>query len=146
MKDRIKKIMDKVNLNTAEFAFSIGINVTTLNAALNRNQTINSTIIQAIMQKYPDFNAEWIMIGTGPMMKGDKVYLEPSLFVDNEINEANLPERNEYRRDLGDKKLPKSPKQAKSQELINGFSTSKKIDKIVIFYTDNTFMSLTPEE
>jgi len=147
MKDRIKKIMEKVNLSATEFADSIDINSQTFNAALNRNQTVNTPIVQAILNRYEDISAEWLLMGKGYMMKGDKAYLEPDLFAsESEKIEDEVPVASENRKEMEVKKPLKESKKLSNQPFMGEFVSAKKIDKIVVFFSDNTFITLNPEE
>ncbi|MDL2257407.1 helix-turn-helix domain-containing protein [Bacteroidales bacterium OttesenSCG-928-I14] len=147
MKERIKIIIDKSGLNVNDFADSIGINRQTFIAALNRNQTVNTPILTAILENYEDINTDWLMLGKGNMLRNEKAFLEPSLFpAENEENPIQSTDESEFRKKTEVKK-PVSPIKASKNEVIMGeFISSKKIDKIVIFYTDNTFMTFCPEE
>lgn len=146
MKDRVMKIIEKTNQNISDFADSIGINPQTLNAALKRNQTINTPIIQAILAKYDNINPDWLMMGRGPMYRGEKSFLEPDLFPETSLFEDNLKEQKEYRKEMEDNRGQNALKAAQNHKLTGEFISTKKIDKIIIFYSDNTFDTLTPEE
>ena len=148
MKDRIKKVMENEGFGSDinGFADTININRQTMNTNLGRNKEVSISIVQAILDKFDSINAEWLLRGRGPMRKGEKTYLEPSLFDDEEeINLHRIPEIQEYAQENILQEGKKMPKQLKNKEVTSEFINPKKIDKITIFYTDNTFINFTPE-
>ena len=147
MKDRIKKIMENENFGSDinGFADTININRQTMNTNLGRNKEVSISIVQAILDKFDSINAEWLLRGKGPMRKGEKTYLEPSLFDEEEISPHQIPETQEYAQENILQEKKKAVKQDYNQEVIPKFISSKKIDKIMLFYTDNTFVTFTPE-
>ena len=146
MKDRIKKIMEKEGFNPASFADYLGINRQTMNATLGRNKTASINIVYAILEKYEDLNSDWLLLGKGPMYKGEKAFLQPDLFENIPVNAAKPADISEY--------SPKNIVQERkkdTQKIVNKIDniaqkTSTKIEKIIIFYTDKTFETLIPEK
>lgn len=146
MKDRVKKIMEKEGLNPASFADMLDINRQTMIATLSRNKTASINIVMAIFEKFPDINSDWLLFGKGPMYKGEKHYLQPSLFENTEIIAPEETRNNKYAKE-SEHKVPETKEQTVHIEKdIITKTEEKKIDKIVIFYTDKTFITLTPEE
>ncbi|MDL2323391.1 helix-turn-helix domain containing protein [Bacteroidales bacterium OttesenSCG-928-A17] len=160
MKDRIKKIMEREGLNPASFADILDINRQTMIATLNRNKIASINIVMAVLEKFPDINSDWLLFGKGPMTKGGKVVIQSSLFEDEdstiEPEETYLentekiptvePKKYEYPQD-SPLDMVKSEDQAVYNQInIPQKNTNRKIDKIVVFYDDKTFMTLIPEE
>ena len=127
------------------FADAININRQTMNTNLGRNKEVSINIIHAILDKFDSINAEWLLRGKGPMRKGEKTYLEPSLFDEEEIKRQEDTEPQKYAQENILQEGKKAPKQVHNKEIITEFISPKKIDKIMIFYTDNTFITFTPE-
>lgn len=154
MKERINKIIEKSGLNPNDFANLIEINRQTFLATLKRNNTVSTPIITSILNQFPEINAEWLLLGTEPMYKDERDFFQaekqtnalPDLFAENPTNQDNLAEASKYRKEFGVKTPEKSTKQTKNQEITSNKSEYKKIEKIIIFYTDNTFTTLTPDE
>jgi Bacteriophage CI repressor helix-turn-helix domain. len=154
MKDRIKKIMDQEGLTPFAFADVLDINRQTLTATLSRNKTASINIVMAILEKYPDINTDWLLFGKGSIYKGDKTYLQPqpssvqpSLFDENtEINPTPIQQKNEYREESIVKPIEKEEQNLVVQRDIPIKIEGKEIDKIMVFYSDKTFITLVPEE
>jgi len=147
MKDRIKKIMENEGFGSDinNFADIININRQTMNTNLGRNKEVSLNIIQAILNKFDSINAEWLLRGKGPMRKGEKTYLEPFLFDEEEIKPQEDTEQQKYAQENILQEVKKESKQVNNKEVTTEFISPKKIDKITIFYTDNTFINFTPE-
>ena len=139
--------MDQESLNPAAFADLLNINRQTMIASLGRNKTTSLPIVLAILEKIPDINSEWLLFGRGPIYKGERAYLQPSLFDDNTgINPTNEPEKDKYATESIVQPLEKGEQIISIQKDIPLKIENKKIDKIMVFYTDKTFTTLVPEE
>jgi DNA-binding XRE family transcriptional regulator len=156
---RIKEIIDKTGYNPATFADNININRATistiLNGRVNRNgekyfPTPSSDVIQKILKTYNNINPSWLISGTLPMYNDEKTKLVPTpapdLFAQNSIISANNTVKTEYAKENGVKEAEKELKNPFDQEIMLPKITAKKIDKIIIFYNDNTFKSFLPEQ
>ena len=151
---RIKEIMEKEGCNPAFFADTISINRATISNFLNGR--VNSRgekyfpppsldVFQNILKTYKNINPDWLILGILPMYKGDKFSLQPDLFNGNAINTVNDAPPAEYAQEMKVEKTENTPKSAIIQEVITTQNTSKKIEKIMIFYSDKTFESFSPD-
>ena len=148
MKERILKIMDNEGMSLTTFADFLDINQQTMIATLKRNKTVSSVIITAILDKFPNINSDWLLRGKEPMYTGDRTFLkaQPSLFENTDVNAPDITKRKEYAPDLVVKAMEKELKKTDYQPDISQKKEDKKVEKIIIFYTDKTFVTLTPEE
>lgn len=145
MVERIKKIIEKENSNPSLFADTIGISRGTMNHILNGRNNPSLDVVTKILTTFPHINSEWMMFGTGPIYKGDKAFLQPSLFDEIPLNRHNHPEKTEYRKEIEVKTPEKTINKPEIEEIILPKNTSKTIDKIIIYYSDNTFENFIPE-
>ena len=154
MKDRIRKIMEAQGMQPASFADFLDINRQTMTATLSRNKTASISIVMPILEKIPDINPDWLLFGKEPMYKNEKTILvssphsssQPSLFENIDVNTPDIPKQVKYAQDLALKTPQKEEKSAINQIDIPIEKEDKKIDKIVIFFSDKTFTTLIPEE
>ena len=145
MVDRIKKIIEKEGTTASVFADLIGISRSAMNHILNGRNKPSLDILMKILANYPDINSEWLLFDKPPMYKGEKAYLQPTLFDDNSVESVREAINPEYRKEKEVKQIENISKQTKTEEIKRSILTSKKIDKIMIFYTDHTFVSFSPE-
>ncbi len=157
--DRIRQIIEQKGLTLSSFAEQIGSNRPVITHILNGRNNPSLEIIKKILGKYEDINSEWLLFGREPMfrsekpiIKSEKSAVQTSLFDDtpeltpkNEINPANDTPKAEYRKENEVKPVVETPKPTIIEEIIPKKQEYKKISKIMIFYSDNTFDSLTPD-
>ena len=160
MVDRIRKIMEKEGFNSALFADKIGVSRGTITHVLNGRNKPSLEVIQKILDAFPIVNAEWLLVGKNPMYNHEKAFMHPQqesiLFDDDETKASNSPknETNAYKEpkvsEYPQKSIDKTPVEVhqpvKLKEITDIISSNRKIDKIIIFYDDKTFMSFSPEE
>jgi len=71
MVNRISKIIESTGLNPTSFAAKIGVQQMTLWNQLNGKRKLSLETVVAIIENFPDISTEWLMRGTGSMMKGN---------------------------------------------------------------------------
>ncbi|MDR0865098.1 MAG: helix-turn-helix domain-containing protein [Candidatus Symbiothrix sp.] len=152
---RIKEIVDREKCAPSTFADNIKINRATISNILNGRDdkdgkkyypTPSLEVFQNILNTYKNINPDWLILGTLPMYKGEKVSIEPDLFSENRVNPVHNTPKPEYPREIEVKKEEEPPKPVKSQSLMPELSLSENIDKIVIFFKNKTYVTLKPEE
>ncbi len=127
MKTRIKELILKEKLNSAQFAIEIGIAASSLHHIVSGRNNPSLEVIQKILLRYPQINAEWLINGKGAMFKD---LVQGELF--------SVPETPNKDSDIVDieQDIPLI------DSVVNKTSKDepiKEIEKIVLFYTDNTF-------
>ena len=124
MKDRLSKIMAEKNVSASILAKLLDIQPSTISHVLSGRNNPNLTFIQKLLNAFPDINAKWLISGDDNMFsktesnpdKKELIIPEPQITHDNEI--AN-----------------------NSQKQL----TEKKIEKVIIFYNDRSFVEYRPE-
>lgn len=87
MLDRILKIMDYNKFTPSEFADVLEIDRSRLSHILNGRNNPSLEIVMKILEKFPEINSDWLLFGSGNMLKN----LETSNKNSNLINEKNKP-------------------------------------------------------
>lgn len=67
---RVKELMDRLDVNSTEFSKRIGVAQSTFSNILNRNSDIKSSIIEK-MVTHLGISPEWLLTGKGEMLKLD---------------------------------------------------------------------------
>jgi transcriptional regulator with XRE-family HTH domain len=128
MKNRIKKLIDNQKMSSVQFASEIGIAPSSLHHIVSGRNNPSLEVIQKILDRFSHLNAEWLVNGQGSPYKD---MVQGELF-DIPIQTTNKLEDAEglvnTRADDIANSVTKTEK-----------TTSKSIEKIVIFYTDKTF-------
>lgn len=149
MKDRIRLLLDAEKINSAKFAEAIEVQRSAVSHILAGRNNPSFDIIQRIAQKFPKINLEWLITGKGSMYK---IPVQRSIFdTDDSINQpgktaptANLTESrtitNVNNRGEGGKILSGRYEGADSEDIPKEHT----VQKIVIFYSDRTFVEYRP--
>lgn len=144
-KDRIEKVMEKEGLNATQFASEIGIKSPTLSHILNGRNNPSLDVMKRILDRYRTINSDWLILGVGPMYRGIKQPQTLQLF-DDEIEKYSEPTSYTEKKaeNLGHEKKSKEEKTKQDHQDVPISTTthsfqSRKVDKIIIYYDDNTF-------
>ncbi len=156
LKDRILKIMALERLSASVFADSIGVQRSSISHILSGRNKPSLEFIQKVLASYPKYSTEWLILDTGEPIKQNNINqnttknhseLETNLFASN--NKAQIepfiaptqPKSNITPEPASQPKLEPKIEQELPKNIV---STEKKVDHIVIFYTDKTFTSYAP--
>lgn len=151
--ERIKRIMDEKGLKASTFAEMVEISPGTISHIFNgRNKPSNETI-EKILKAFPDISSAWLFKGEESMYKnihyGSPLFIpkQGGLFDENNTVESTVEsEKFEYAPEIEVKKSENKPDITDIQNVKSLKNTSKKIDKIVFFFNDNTFEIFIPKE
>ena len=152
MKDRIRQIMESEHLSPSEFADKLQIGRAVISHILNGRNNPSLYVVTRILSKINYINPEWLLTGTGEMHKseisinsiknvpsGNLATNNPDLFSQNYTNPPTNQEKNEYRKEIIVENPEKIKKETVNQQIIYQKLPDRKISKIIIYYTDNTF-------
>lgn len=147
MKERIKKIIEAKNLMPSSFADEVGINRPALSHILSGRNNPSLDALQHILTRYPEINADWLIMGKGIMYNSENFDGEmesSSLFSENTIKpgeDAESIKKTSYRDLKNDYSQPNNI----NNLLISSQNNAKiRVKKIAIFYEDNTYEEFYP--
>ncbi len=142
MRERILKILEDKNLNQAEFAEIIGVNPSSISHIMNGRDKFSQTIASNTLLKFPEINPLWFLKGEGEMYKNkiSNEYLknEEQSRIEGESNIRPTNYTDTTINDVSD--LNKSKQMPPITDANN-----KKIEKIVFFYSNQTFEEYYPK-
>jgi transcriptional regulator with XRE-family HTH domain len=134
MLDRILAILHYLNLSPSRFAESIGVQRSGISHLLSGRNKPSLEFIQKLLSRFPEIDPEWLLTGTGEMLKqsssDQKVTITPDL-VERQVNEM---------KEISVKQEPVKPPLRRKQ----GDTEESPIEKIVYFYRDKTFREYFP--
>lgn len=150
---RLEIILDYYSLNASSFADKIGVQRSSLSHLLSGRNKPSLDFILKIMDVFPEVDLYWILNGKGTFPKSELEneinIAPPTPIVVHPIEETKI----EKQPDLFSEKISNAKNQME-ENLPNLFSNSKiastqkadgEIDRIVIFYTNGTFKTYSPE-
>lgn len=160
MKERLERILRRYKLNQKEFAEKVGINKSTLSHIFSKNGrggNLSQSTLEKIVYTFPDINMNWLRDGMGEMLRSNAAMVSQTTidFNDKQVQEpvkAAIEEpfvNNESERKAVENGIDNEIEHPNIERLnklpLQEFN-EKKIRRIVIFYTDNTFTDYLPEK
>ena len=125
MKNRVKILISREKKTAAQFATEIGIAASSLHHIVSGRNNPSLEILQKILKRFPELNAEWLINGKGNPFKD---LVQGELF---DIPDLSSKEDSNYNKDL---KIIESSGNKKPEA-----NNQKAVDKVIIFYSDKTF-------
>jgi DNA-binding XRE family transcriptional regulator len=172
MKARIIRIMETEALTPARFAEAIGTQRATLSHILSGRNNPSLEITQKILERFPRLSPDWLLRGAGDMYRKEKSLLQQDLFAPlphheektatplphheekaatplphHEEQTATLPHHNEQT-------VPPTPpvrnenenEQVQTQVQTSPQRPSRRVTRIMIFYSDSTYDTFISEQ
>jgi transcriptional regulator with XRE-family HTH domain len=143
MKERIIAIMEKENLTPTRFADRLQINRGVISHILSGRNKPSLEVVTKILEEMPYINPEWLLKGTGNMVKNgiDQIErpVEPDLFRQPAINLKEDTVEAKERHEIKLKQPENSPQNTEYKVVETQKTEVRKISQIIIYYTDNTF-------
>ena len=152
MNNRIKEIIASEHLSDGEFADLVGIKRSTLSHCLNGRNDVSKDIITKIHNTYPYISINWLMFGEGESGLSLKNASSSNLFNSLSNSEGEDEYVDEYAKDFElntpiiDAQITNKQQDNAQKSIIVDMNQiakmalpEKKIDKIMVFYSDNTF-------
>lgn len=151
--ERLMQLMQNEGMTQARFADLVGIQRSAVTHLTSGRNQPSFDVLRRILENFPHVNADWLLSGSGEMLKenGDAIRSAsqaeqhpkpsvPSLFP----TEGTVSPEN--RQDLIVQSTRNGHNQSVNEPLILEKVVQKKIEKIIIFYADNTFDTFVLQE
>ena len=153
MKDRIRQIMESENLTPSEFADKLHIGRAVISHILNGRNNPSLDVVTRILTDMENINPDWLLKGNGSMYKDEKMVNydkhqnafdlfsshATDLFSQNNINKPEGTAEPENRKENIVNQPEIQQEQSVKQDFIYKKTNERKISKIIIYYSDNTF-------
>lgn len=155
MKDRILAIIKEEDLTAAKFAQEIGVQPSSISHIFSGRNKPSIDLITKILSRFPGISADWILQGKGKMYVYQnekqeelkkKEQVEPDLF--NPANKQSFIPEIEKNDILFSSEKPIYKSENHTSQSIHGnpiHSNSKKVEKIIVLYTDKSFTEYHPD-
>ena len=156
MEDRIRKFMEYKGISPSELADTIGVQRSNVTHVLKSRNKPSFQYIEKMLQVYPDLNAKWLLLGTGPMVeapvKGRTLFDQ---LTEPVIVQSPTPEKFEAKPHITDPTpvetketiAPPPPIEKKIAENVvqdQFFSPEKPVERLIVFFKDQTFKVYYP--
>lgn len=128
--------MDYKNISSSELADTIGVQRSNVTHVLHGRNKPSFQFIAKLLETYPEINAKWLIMGDGNMLEHGPEDAKqdtpnrPELKTTLETTEVTTPQMSIQNTEKENTKAPKT----------------KEIERIVVFYTDQTFKEYGPSK
>tara|TARA_B100001109_G_C18856509_1_gene471945 strand:- start:1201 stop:1614 length:414 start_codon:yes stop_codon:yes gene_type:complete len=130
LSDRFKYIMKLNQLSASAFAEEIGVQRSSVSHVLSGRNKPSLEFMQKVLKRFPKVDANWLVNGTTSVDKSQFELAEKESNEGKENREQTINENIQHQNE-------DSPHAIGERTITS--SSSKKIQKIVVFYTDGTF-------
>lgn len=154
MKVNLQALMDRFEVNAAQFAEKIGVQRSSISHFLSGRNNPSLDVIRKILMAYPQIDAEWLLSGEGDMIKND--FYKPPL------EEKEIPSTNQNLFSIlkDEEEAPYNLKQStvetevpnnqennstKSENSDKPHQTKVEVERVLIFYQNGTFKEYFPQ-
>lgn len=148
MNERLQKFLDAENISQAFFAETVGVTRASVSHILSGRNKPGYEFINSMMIHYPRLNIEWMLSGKGKMYKdmasekdfrnNDNIGQMQSLFPETTDNMTPGSDNNsDIHQSFQNIGISETSQSAKTTE------NKRRIERIVIFYDDNTFEEIS---
>lgn len=146
--DRLKLILERVNLTPGNFADKIGVAPATISHILSgRNKYPSAEVMLRLHKTFPDIDLNWLLTGEGTLVKDDPDSMfTGSLFGDNLLNATKSTTESENRKENSLETAKNTDNPIVKQEIIYKEKPVRKIAEIRIFFDDGTYETFTPNK
>lgn len=159
MEERIRKFMDYKGISPSELADAIGVQRSNVTHVLKARNKPSFQFIEKLLQIYPEINAKWLLLGEGNMIEGtakSRTLFDP--IPEPVINPVTNPigPIKSAESDVVMDSPPPPPKETTllppvqekkvaENELYDSFLGSEKpIERLIVFFKDQTFKVYNP--
>lgn len=155
MEDRIRKFMEYKGITPSELADTIGVQRSNVTHVLKNRNKPSFQFIEKMLQVYPELNAKWLLLGTGPMVettaKGRTLFDQ---LTEPVRTQSPLPEKTEVKQPVEEpapiekkESIATPPVEKKIENNViqdQFFSPEKPVERLIVFFKDQTFKVYYP--
>jgi len=144
MNSRIKHFMDYKGISSSELADTIGVQRSNVTHVLQGRNKPSFQFISKLLETYPEINAKWLIMGGENMLEQGAA--EQQQLFPSEEKKAILEESKDLER-ASNKPVQKIVQSSEPiQNKVPSALVGKEIERIVVFYTDQTFKEYGPSK
>jgi len=163
MEDRLLKLLDTEQLSSSKFADVIGVQRSSISHILSGRNKPSFDFLQKILRAFPMLNADWLILGEGPMYEGESEPVRGNLFDQPAIRNSSQevepartePETSPVSDPDYDSEIEAAVAVRDAVRAVNGddappsvkddaASAGKSISRIILLYDDRTFHAYDP--
>ena len=142
MKTRIRTFMDYKSITPVELADLVGVQRSNVSHILNGRNKPGALFIEKFLLAFPEISARWLLTGEGEMIAektGKGGIRKTDQDEPDHRHESAIPEQMTVR---SEPEVSYGEQSSSDSSPVKG--DGRQIDKVILFYTDGTFVSYHP--
>lgn len=155
MKERIEAIIQHERLTPSLFADAIGVQRSGISHILSGRNKPSLDFLNKLLARFPQISGDWLITGQGSMLKN--AVSVPKEEAQLQIPVTNLPTTETPKKgfkmpkkEVKEEELPvykqvEKPNTTDTPSVKMSNSDGKSIERIIVFYTDKSFVEYRPE-
>ncbi|MBO7199983.1 MAG: helix-turn-helix transcriptional regulator [Bacteroidales bacterium] len=142
MIDRINMLLKAKNITVSQFSQAIKIQRSGMSHILSGRNKPSLDFVLRVLKRYPEINPSWFLMGEGEMYISDKIDTQTTMFPSQlEIDDAKeIIDVDEHKQEpINNELIDSQNRYLDNENITMGRTNTKKIEKIIVLYSDNTF-------
>lgn len=140
IKDRIALIIEYKGLNSSKFADIVDIQRSRMSHIMSGRNNPSIDVVVRIVEKFPEISTDWLINGKGEMLNEKIINQSSTANNSDELIEEIIPDDSHDRVNFNT-----SNSFSKTELPFKPASNGKPVDRIIVFYTDDSFKEYRPE-
>ncbi len=140
IKDRIALIIEYKGLNSSKFADIVDIQRSRMSHIMSGRNNPSIDVVVRIVEKFPEISTDWLINGKGEMLNEKIINQSSTSNNSDELIEEIIPNDSHDRVNFNT-----SNSFSKTELPFKSASNGKPVDRIIVFYTDDSFKEYRPE-
>ena len=147
MKERLSKIITSEGLTPSLLADELGVQRSGISHIMSGRNYPSFDFLQKLLQRFPKLNAEWLILGHGAMYKttvadSPDLFAAPLAIPEKTSESPAVPEKLP---DYSSREAPPKKNPEVAPKILPPAEAEKTIEKMMILYSDKTFVTYSPE-
>ena len=144
MIDRINMLLKAKNITVSQFSQAIKIQRSGMSHILSGRNKPSLDFVLRVLKRYPEINPSWFLMGEGEMYISDKIDTQTTMFpsqleIDDTKEIINVDEHKHKQEPINNELIDSQNRYLDNENITMGRTNTKKIEKIIVLYSDNTF-------
>lgn len=149
MIDRIQLILKSKNLSSSQFADEIQVQRSSVSHILTGRNKPSLDFVSKILSSYSELNSDWLLFGKGQMIKIQEQFQKNTKAEEKPEKSDKSPILQKNTEINFDEEIPKNmetKKKASASTQIEISSSKSEVEKIIVFYSDKSFVEFLPNK
>lgn len=144
MIDRINMLLKAKNITVSQFSQAIKIQRSGMSHILSGRNKPSLDFVLRVLKRYPEINPSWFLMGEGEMYISDKIDTQTTMFpsqleIDDTKEIIDVDEHKHKQEPINNELIDSQNRYLDNENITMGRTYTKKIEKIIVLYSDNTF-------